>query len=66
MAKRKTFKKKASAKRAAHGKSVYKVKGGYRLAKKKGKRKSRRRKTSSTCSSHGRGLRSCKRGSLFG
>jgi hypothetical protein len=30
---RKTFKKKASAKRAAHGRSVYKVKKGWRLAK---------------------------------
>ena len=33
--KRKTFKKKASAKRASKGKSVYKVKGGYRLGKKR-------------------------------
>ena len=31
---RKTFKKKGSAKKAAHGRSVYKVKGGYRLGKK--------------------------------
>jgi len=30
---RKTFKKKSTAKRAAKGRSVYKVKGGYRLAK---------------------------------
>jgi hypothetical protein len=35
MAKRKTFKKKSTAKAAARRlhKSVYKVKGGYRLAK---------------------------------
>jgi len=32
---RKTFKKKGSAKKAAKGRSVYKVKGGYRLGKKK-------------------------------
>lgn len=35
MAKRKTFKKKSTARAAARraGKSVYKVKGGYRLAR---------------------------------
>jgi len=33
MAKRKTFKKKATARKKAHGRSVYKVKGGYRLGK---------------------------------
>ena len=32
---RKTFKKKTSAKRKAHGKSVYKVKGGYRISRRK-------------------------------
>lgn len=31
--KRKTFKRKATAKRKAHGRSVYKVKGGWRLGK---------------------------------
>jgi len=42
MAMRKTFKKKGNAKKAAHGRSVYKVKGGYRLAKKtKGRRRRR-------------------------
>ena len=30
---RKTFKKKMTAKRAAKGRSVYKVKGGWRLGK---------------------------------
>jgi len=33
MATRKTFKKKINARKAAHGRSVYKVKGGYRLGK---------------------------------
>lgn len=35
MAKRKTFRKKATARKAAKrsGRSVYKVKGGYRLGK---------------------------------
>ena len=42
MAKRKTFKKKSTAHRKAHGRSVYKVKGGYRLAKKKSRRRRRR------------------------
>jgi hypothetical protein len=37
---RKKFKKKTSAKRAAHGRSVYKVKGGWSL----GKRRKRRRR----------------------
>lgn len=37
---RKTFKKKSSAKNAAHGRSVYKVKGGYRISR---ARKRRRR-----------------------
>ena len=32
---RKTYKKKGSAKRAAHGRSVYKVKGGWRIGKRK-------------------------------
>lgn len=32
---RKTFKKKGSAKKAAHGRSVYKVKGGYRIGKRR-------------------------------
>lgn len=32
---RKTFKKKSTARRKAHGKSVYKVKGGYRIARRK-------------------------------
>jgi hypothetical protein len=43
---RKTFKKKASAKRAAHGRSVYKVKKGYRLGcrKRHGTRLRRRRR----------------------
>jgi len=44
MAKRKTFKKKTTARAKAHGRSVYKVKGGYRLASKKAKRKTRRRR----------------------
>jgi len=43
MAKRKTFKKKATARKKSHGRSVYKVKGGYRLAK-KGKSSRRRRR----------------------
>ncbi len=42
---RKTFKKKSSAKRAAHGRSVYKVRNGWRLTKKT-KRHSRRRRRS--------------------
>jgi hypothetical protein len=42
MAKRKTFKKKGSAKKAAHGRGVYKVKGGYRLAKKTTRRRRKR------------------------
>jgi hypothetical protein len=42
MAKRKTFKKKATARKKAHGRSVYKVRGGYRLAKKKSRRRHRR------------------------
>jgi hypothetical protein len=33
MAKRKTFKKKGSAKKKAHGRSIYHVKGGWRLGK---------------------------------
>jgi len=32
---RKTYKKKSSAKNKAHGRPVYKVKGGYRLGRKK-------------------------------
>jgi hypothetical protein len=39
MARRKTFKKKASAKRKAHGRSVYKVRGGYRIGKAKRRRR---------------------------
>jgi hypothetical protein len=39
---RKTFKKKGTAKKAAHGRGVYKVKHGYRLARKT-KRARRRR-----------------------
>jgi len=42
MAKRKTFKKKTSAKRKAHGRSVYKVKGGYRVGRAKRMRRRRR------------------------
>jgi hypothetical protein len=30
---RKTFKRKGTAKRAARGRSVYKVKGGYRISR---------------------------------
>ncbi len=36
---RKTYKKKGSAKRAARGGSVYKVKGGYRVSRKRRKRR---------------------------
>ncbi len=39
---RKTFKKKGSAKRKAHGGSVYKVKGGWRVSH---SRRHKRRKT---------------------
>jgi hypothetical protein len=41
---RKTFKKKTSAKKKAHGKSVYKVKGGWRVshAHRRKRRKARR------------------------
>lgn len=39
---RKTFKKKSSAKRKAHGRKVYKVKGGWRLGKKQSSRRRRR------------------------
>lgn len=35
MAQRKTFKKKSTAKRAAKGRGVYKVKGGYRLTRRR-------------------------------
>ena len=42
MAKRKTFKKKSTAKAKAHGRSVYKVKGGYRLSCKKRSHRRRR------------------------
>jgi len=39
MAKRKTYRKKSSAKKARkRGQSVYKVKGGYRISKKRKKR----------------------------
>lgn len=45
MAKRKTYKKKSSAKRAKRkGQSIYKVKGGYRIARKRRKRRCRRRR----------------------
>jgi hypothetical protein len=41
---RKTYKKKTSARRAAkRGGSVYKVKGGYRVSRKRRKRSRRRR-----------------------
>jgi len=46
MLKRKTYKKKSTAKKAkTKGRSVYKVKGGWRISKKRKttKRKSRRR-----------------------
>ena len=33
MAKRKTFRKKRTAQAKAHGRKVYKVKGGYRLGR---------------------------------
>lgn len=36
---RKTYKKKSSAKRKAHGGSVYKVKKGYRVSRKKRRRR---------------------------
>jgi len=36
---RKTFKKKTTAKRAARGRGVYKVKGGYRISRKKKRRR---------------------------
>ena len=36
---RKKFKKKTSAKRAAHGRPVYKVKGGYRIGCRRKRRK---------------------------
>lgn len=37
---RKTYRLKGTAKRAAHGKSVYKVKGGWRLSR--GRKRKRR------------------------
>jgi hypothetical protein len=40
---RKTYRKKSTAKRAARGRSVYKVRGGYRLACKKHSRRRHRR-----------------------
>lgn len=40
---RKTYKKKSSAKRKAKGRSVYKVKGGYRIGKSKKRRRRRKR-----------------------
>ena len=40
---RKTFKKKSSAKRAARGKGVYKVKGGFRISRSRKSRKKKRR-----------------------
>ncbi len=43
---RKTYKKKTNAKKHAHGRSVYKVKHGWRLTKKKSKSHSRRRRRS--------------------
>ena len=40
MAKRKTYKKKSSAKNARKkGQSIYKVKGGYRISRKRRKRR---------------------------
>lgn len=39
---RKKYKKKTSAKRAAHGRPVYKVKGGYSIGKRRAKRRRRR------------------------
>ena len=39
---RKTFRKKSTAKRAAHGRGLYKVKHGWRLAKKHSSRRRRR------------------------
>jgi len=43
---RKTYKKKATAKRAARGGSLYKVKGGYRISRKKRKPRKRRKRRS--------------------
>ena len=40
---RKTYKKKTSAQRAAKGRSVYKVKAGYRISAGRKKRRRRRR-----------------------
>jgi hypothetical protein len=45
MAKRKTFKRKATAKAKARGRTVYKVKAGWRLGR-KSKSSSRRRRRS--------------------
>jgi len=39
MSKRKTYKLKGSAKASAGGKGVYKVKGGWRIARRKRKRR---------------------------
>jgi len=39
---RKTYKKKGTAQRAARGRSVYKVKGGYRISR--GKKRRRRKR----------------------
>ena len=36
---RKTFKKKSSAKKAAKGRSVYKVKGGFRISRSRKRRR---------------------------
>lgn len=42
---RKTYKKKASAKKARRkGQGIYKVKGGYRISAKKRKRRRRKRR----------------------
>jgi hypothetical protein len=40
---RKKFKKKTSAKRAAHGRGVYKVRGGWSISRGKKRRRRRRR-----------------------
>ena len=44
MAKRKTYKKKSSARRKAHGRSIYKVRGGWHIGKRKRKRRRRKRR----------------------
>ena len=39
---RKTFKKKTTARKAARGKGVYKVRGGYRISRVKKRRRRKR------------------------